>query len=200
MLALKKVAVTGSVASGKSLVCDLLGECGAFVVKMDDLVHQILDTDLPLQRQLTSLLGESVISNQKADRRKIADKVFGAPSLLEQLEQLVHPKAFHLLEEIYAGVLKSQKYLLFVVEFPLLFELNKQGFYDQIIWVEASQDLCMRRFSSRGGSSEQYEQRNQRFYPTAFKKGQADLILQNQSDLASLRRTVHNLYHQLTTH
>ena len=41
MLTLKKVAVTGGLASGKTSVCHVLESCGAYVISADQIVHQL---------------------------------------------------------------------------------------------------------------------------------------------------------------
>ena len=43
MLKLQKIAITGGVASGKSAVCRIFQELGAFVVNADAIVHDLLD-------------------------------------------------------------------------------------------------------------------------------------------------------------
>ncbi len=57
MLKLKKVAVTGGLSCGKSLVCRILQELGAYVVSADNIVHQLLSSDTNLGQEVIKLLG-----------------------------------------------------------------------------------------------------------------------------------------------
>ncbi|HEV7736593.1 MAG TPA: dephospho-CoA kinase, partial [Chlamydiales bacterium] len=43
MLELKKIAITGGLASGKSTVCQFFQELGACVINADTIVHEILE-------------------------------------------------------------------------------------------------------------------------------------------------------------
>ena len=92
MLRLKKIAVTGNVASGKSTVCLFLKECGAYVVNADSIVHKLLSPETTLGKSIINLLGYDVIIDGQFDRRAIAEKVFKDYSLLKDLEKILHPE------------------------------------------------------------------------------------------------------------
>ena len=85
MLKIKKVAVTGGLAAGKTTVCQLFKELGACVVSADEIVHQLLSPGTAVGQQVVSLLGSDIISDQGLDRKKIAAKVFSQPDLLLSL-------------------------------------------------------------------------------------------------------------------
>ena len=91
MLKLKRAAVTGGLSCGKSSVCRILSELGAYVVSADKIVHQLLSSDANLGQEIVHLLGPSVLVNQTLDRSRIAHIVFHDSELLKALEALVHP-------------------------------------------------------------------------------------------------------------
>ena len=74
MLKLKKIAVTGGLAAGKTTVCQIFKELGAYVVSADEIVHQLLSPDTAVGQQVVSLLGSDIVSGQiirsEEDRRK----------------------------------------------------------------------------------------------------------------------------------
>ena len=80
MLALKKIAVTGGLASGKSTVCALLKKRGAYVVSADEIVHRLLSPHTPLGRQVIKVLGSDIVSGNELDRKKIAQTCVFRPS------------------------------------------------------------------------------------------------------------------------
>ena len=57
MLKLKKVAVTGGLSCGKSSVCRIFKELGAYVVSADKIVHQLLSPDANLGQKIVQLIG-----------------------------------------------------------------------------------------------------------------------------------------------
>lgn len=68
---MRKIAVTGTLAAGKSTVCFLLKEAGAYVVDADKIVHQLLKLDCPIGQQVVKLLGPEIITQNQIDRKKI---------------------------------------------------------------------------------------------------------------------------------
>ena len=72
---MKKVAVTGGVASGKSVVCQFFKECGAYVVDADAIVHRLLSSDTAIKEQIIHLLGTEIVVGTQIDRKKLAEIV-----------------------------------------------------------------------------------------------------------------------------
>src|SRR5579872_4450591 len=139
MLKLVKIAITGGVASGKSTVCQFFKELGAYVVNADAIVHQLLKPDSHLGQQVIRLLGSEVLHNGQLDRGRIAEKVFRDPKQLKALEKILHPEVIHRIAEEYEKAVKDGSYTSFVVEIPLLFEIQGESFYDAVIAVLADE-------------------------------------------------------------
>lgn len=206
MLKLKKIAVTGGLSSGKTTICKLLKEKGAYVASGDEIVHQLLSPqDLyrsEICQKLIHLLGIDVVANGPngyyLDKNKIAEKAFSQPALLKALEELIHPIVFDEIDKKYNQALQQCQYPLFVVEIPLLYEINAQSRFDQVIAVVASQEHCHQRFLSRGGTSEDFDKRMKRQMDPTIKARKADFIIYNDGNLEELTHQVCNLYSQLT--
>jgi dephospho-CoA kinase len=148
LLSLKKLAVTGGLASGKSSVCQILKKYGAYVVSTDEIVHQLLSLNTPQGDQILALLGEEVVHHNQFDRKKIANIVFNDYEKLKDLEKILHPLVFREIEKQYQTIKQLKEYPLFVVEIPLLYEGNKSAFFDLVLAVVADSKLCKKRFSS----------------------------------------------------
>ena len=108
---IRKIAVTGTLSAGKSTVCDLLKAHNAYVLKADDIVHELLSQDAITIQQVKEEFGESVIQNGKVDRKTLATRVFTRPDQLNKLEQILHPKVVQTIKNAYTSTDK-----LFVVE------------------------------------------------------------------------------------
>lgn len=191
MLRLVKVAVTGSLSCGKSLVCHFLKEFGAYVVNADAIVHKILSPETILGQKVIETLGSDVINHGKFDRRKIAEKVFNSPSLLKSLEHILHPEVVFEIERQYKELEKTNEYSLFVAEIPLLFEIGQQKFYDFTIVVSAEDSVCRKRFiESTGLSDEDYSKRMARQWPLEKKIALADFVIHNNESPIELKEEV----------
>jgi dephospho-CoA kinase len=199
MLKLKKIAITGGLSCGKSSVCRILEELGAYVISADKIVHQLLSSDAILSQEIVDLLGPSVLINQKLDRSHIAHIVFQNIELLKALEALVHPRVYKELNKEYQ---KQQNCphppSLFVAEIPLLFESNEQKNYDCIVAVIANPDICFERFEQATGKDQKefnYRMARQR---ALFEKARlADYVIINNGTLSDLQQTTVELYQKL---
>ncbi len=190
---LKKVAVTGGIASGKSTVCHLFEKLGAYVVSADSVVHQLLIPHTPLGQKIVELLGPDVVVGDLFSQERIAQKVFSSPALLKELEKLIHPEVQKVIEAEYKTVSQT-KTPLFVAEVPLLYEGNLESFYDFVIVVISDANICKERFRL---GKEEYERRSKRLMSTEEKVKKADLVIENNASKADLEKTIQFIFNDL---
>jgi dephospho-CoA kinase len=191
MLKLGKVAVTGSLACGKSSVCQIFEKFGAFVISADQIVHELLSSDQDVQKGVRELLGDGVFDGEVLNRQKVADKVFTNPNLLEELEHLLHPAVFERIEQQCQG----KDHPLIIVEIPLLFETNSELNFDATVAVYSRKEACIERL---GGDEDKFNRRSKRQLSAEEKAERADYVIENHGTLADLEAKVDKLYHQLT--
>ena len=101
---MKKVAVTGGIASGKSTVLVLFQELGAYTIDADAIVHQLLPLHTDLGKRIVALLGDAVVIEGQLNRTAIARKVFRDLSLLKKLEEQIHPEVQKQIETHYERI------------------------------------------------------------------------------------------------
>lgn len=202
MLKLRKIAVTGNIASGKTTVCMLFKELGAYTLSADEIVHQLLSPETDLGQKIISLLGADVIVKGELCREEIAKKVFLDKRLLYRLEELLHPEVQKKIETRYQEIasLESQ-YCLFIVEMPLLFESKQESFYDTTIAVIADEKIRKKRFLQKGRySKEEFHHREDRLLTQDEKAKRADFLLENNATKEALKEAVTKLFKQLKDH
>lgn len=200
MLNLKKIAVTGGLASGKSTTCRIFEELGAYVVSADTIVHHLLSPDSVIGQQVIQLLGSEILNNQQFDRRKIAEKVFSHPERLKALENIIHPAVFAEMDKHYNRIKNADKYSLFVAEIPLLYEVGAEENYDAVIAVIADPKICRERFIDQKGCLDQeFTLRMQAQMPPETKATKASYVITNNGTMDALKRQVMKIYSSLTS-
>lgn len=200
MLKIRKIAVTGGLAAGKTTVCKLFEKLGAYVVNADEIVHQLLSPGTAVGQQVINLLGSDIVSGQKFDRKKIAAKVFSQPDLLRKLEEIIHPAVFDEIERKYQEVDREKQYPLFLAEIPLLYESEKGERFDLVITVLADPELCRKRFVQQTREPvQEFEKRMMRQIEPKLKANKADYTIENNGDFEQLKTKISILFSQLTT-
>jgi dephospho-CoA kinase len=199
MLKLKKIAITGGVASGKSTVCKFFKELGAYVVNADAIVHELLKVDTHLGQQIIRQFGPQIIKNGEISRRVIAEIAFKDRKTLQKLEELLHPAVLQKIEEHYKKACNQGSYNSFVVEIPLLFEIGADAFYDTIVAVLTDEQIAKVRFEKAGFQQTEYDLRMKRQLKPEAKAAKSHFIIYNndslahlQEEVAKLNRIIHN--------
>jgi len=189
----RKIAVTGGIASGKSTVCHLFEELGAYVVSADEIVHQLLVPTTQLGKDAIALLGADIVVDKTLSRGRIAQKVFRFPHLLQRFEELIHPEVQRVIETKFR-IASQTDIPLFFAEVPLLYEAGLEVFYDKVIVITCEEKECKKRFRY---DEEEYLRRSGRLMPIEMKILKADLVIDNNGCLEHLRQTIQITYNSL---
>lgn len=188
---LKKIAVTGGIASGKTTVCQMFKEMGAAVFFADEIVHELF-SNRKLIEKIMSEFGEKILQNGQIDRNALGDLVFKDPQKLKRLEAILHPMVLDRIEEEYV----KAKGLFFVAEIPLLYEIGFEERFDIVVAVIADEKIAKKRFMAKGFSEEEFERRSQRHLTPEEKAALAHFVLTNNGTLDHLRKEVLQLKEQ----
>ena len=188
---LKKIAVTGGIASGKTTVCTIFQNLGAYVVMADTLVHGLLNPNTDLGRRIIEEFGaEAIFKEGQINRKALANIAFNNPQMLQKLEKMIHPAVLQKLDEQYDWAAKEKKYSSFVAEIPLLFEIGAQDRYDIVITVICDEEISKKRFVQAGFSESEYTLRMKRQWHPTKKGAKSQYVIRNNGTLEALRAEV----------
>ncbi|OGN58863.1 MAG: dephospho-CoA kinase [Chlamydiae bacterium RIFCSPLOWO2_12_FULL_49_12] len=191
MLALKKIAVTGGLASGKTTVCSYLKELGAYVVSADEIVHRLLSPETEVGKKVVAYLGLNHLKRGKIDRKEIAELVFPDIEKLKGLEKLIHPAVLSEIERAYNRIKNQKEYSFFLAEIPLLYELGWESFFDEVITVVAQDALCKERYQKMAAKGrEDFEKRMARQMILKEKKKRGGICIENDGTLEQLKQKI----------
>jgi dephospho-CoA kinase len=203
MLNLKKVAITGTISSGKSTVLSYFRSYGAYTVDSDSLLHAVFSSDTPLGQKIIKLFGFcALLPDGQIDRSYLGEQIVLNKELRVELEKICHPYVLETLNQLYKREKEaSEKYRLFVAEVPLLFESNTPfaEWFDVICVVDAKKSLAEQRFLQKGYTVDQFVWRNERQLTSEEKKQRADHIIENNGTLEELREKTKRLFNILVS-
>lgn len=194
----KLLALTGSIATGKSSVAWMFKELGAPTMDCDEIAHELMKPKSHAWKAIYERFGKLVISkNDEIDRKVLGDLVFDNPADRKFLENLLHPI---IKEEIHqrAAKLSKEGANLIIVEVPLLFEAHWEKEFDAVIVVTCSQEneikRCMDKFRL---AREEVIKRMQTQFPLERKKKSADFLIDNDGTLEETKVLVKRLFKSL---
>jgi dephospho-CoA kinase len=147
------IGLTGGIGSGKSLVAKLFRNIGVPVFEADLAGRTVLDDSEEVRNSVIALLGESVYSGTKADRKMIASIVFPDNEKLQRLNQLIHPAVAVAFADWKAGLPSTTAYC--IRESAILFESKTDGDCDKIISVTAPVKIRISRVIERDRESKE---------------------------------------------
>ncbi|HEY9746709.1 MAG TPA: dephospho-CoA kinase [Oculatellaceae cyanobacterium] len=165
----RRVAMTGGIASGKSLAGAFLKSKGIPVIDADDVVHALLREDEDLKRRIREAFGDAVFDADGAVNRPALGRiVFNDVAKRKLLESWIHPKTRDVIERFYQ---QHADALIVVSIIPLLFESGLQDRYDEVWLLETDEAQQVERLmQNRGMSREDAEARIRNQMPLAEKR------------------------------
>ncbi len=176
-----KIAVSGSIGSGKSTVCLYLREKGYDVFDCDEVNRALLEEGeagwLAVKEAFPDCFDEGGLN-----KRRLSARVFNDEGEKKKLEGIMHPL-------ILAKLNERDDDPLFA-EVPLLFEAGWEVYFDRNLLVVTDFDLLIDRLMERGMAIEEAKSRLSAQMDISEKIKRADKIIYNNGSLTDLYRLV----------
>lgn len=173
-----KIAITGTIGSGKSTVAAYLRDKGYFVFDCDEVNRELLNSDILFD------YFPDCYENGLLNKKKLASIVFNDEKKRLLLESVMHPLILKRMEE------ESGKHNPFFAEVPLLFEVNWDKYFDMVLLVVVDEAIALNRLMNRGLSIEESKQRIKNQMSIKEKIERSDVIIYNDSSLFSLHEKI----------
>lgn len=185
------VGLTGNIASGKSLVADLLKERGAVVIDADVLARDAVAPGTPALAAIRARWGPGVMSpDGTLDRAALRTIVFADADEREALNAIVHPDVERR-RQLAIDAARARNDAIVVCDIPLLFEKGLEAQFDLVMLVDAPDDLRFARLTARRGLGNDDARAMMRAQmPAAEKRPRAAIVIDNDSSLPELEARV----------
>lgn len=139
------MALTGSIASGKSAVAAEWARLGAAIVDADELARAVVEPGTPGLRAIGEAFGPGVIrADGTLDRAALRHIVFEDVRRRTELERILHPEIAKL-RDARESALAAAGVKVVVHMIPLLFETGLDAGFDAIVLVDAPEPVRLER-------------------------------------------------------
>jgi len=187
--------ITGSIASGKSTVVNLLKERGFSVIDADLIAHEQLEI---CKCEIVKAFGEQILDETgRIDRKKLGAIVFNEPKKLKNLEQILHPK---IKAEIFFKASQLERLgQVYFVDIPLFFEKKERyAEFKNVAVIYTPKELLLSRLMSRNGLSlNEAKARVELQMDIEQKKKMAKFVIDNSNDRENLKLELEKFLKQI---
>jgi dephospho-CoA kinase len=191
---MKRLGITGGIASGKSVVAGMLRELGFRVIDADALGHTVIEPETRAYDEIVRDFGTGVVgADGRIDRGKLGAIVFADEEKLKRLNAIVHPRVEEEMVRQFAEWEKSGVKDAAFVEAALLVEAGYQKNLDGLLVAWCRPEQQMERLLARGLSEVEARRRIAAQMPAEEKLKYATEKIDCSGSLEETRRQVEKL-------
>ncbi len=186
------IALTGGIASGKTLISDEFARLGVPVIDTDVIARIVVEPGMPALREIEQAMG-SQFTDKKGwlDRSRLRVLIFSDPEARQNLESILHPRIRQAVSEASKEV--TSAYCIVVI--PLLAEKGTYPNLNRVLVVDVEPETQIARLKTRDNyNRQQAKQALQAQASRAQRLKIADDILDNSGSPSQARKKVAQLH------
>jgi dephospho-CoA kinase len=195
------IALTGGIASGKTLVSDEFASLGVPIIDTDVIAHEIVEPGQAAFKEIENSFGSEIVGTDgRLKRAELRALIFSDPDSRTKLEAILHPR---IRLETAKNITKvTFSYCILVI--PLLAEKGLYANVNRILVVDVSPETQIKRLMNRDNCS--YKQAQQALASQTTRDQRlsiADDVLDNSGlpdDIAQRVAQLHRKYMGLANH
>lgn len=150
-----KVGLTGSIAVGKSYVCEVLRELGAVVLDADQTAREVVEPNTRGWQLIVDNFSESVLqSDKQIDRVKLGAIVFADEAKRQLLNSIVHPLVFEAQNQWLVAQETENPRSIAIIDAALMIESGSYKRFEKLIVVWCKPEIQLERLRLRNNLSE----------------------------------------------
>ena len=140
-----KIGLTGGIGSGKTTICKIFESLGIPIFNSDEYAKQLLKNNIQVIEKIKKTFGKNIVNENRINKKKISQIIFSNEKKLKIINDIIHPVVIQGFNQWCEK--QTTKYI--IKESALLFESKTYTELDKIIWVEASENLRIKRVEKR---------------------------------------------------
>ena len=191
---MRRLGLTGGIASGKSTVAAMLRELGFDVIFADEISRHLLEPGQAAYDEAIREFGREIVQpDGKIARKKVGAIVFADRAKLDRLNAIIHPRVEKQILEQFAEWERQRDRKVVFVEAALLVEAGYMKNLDGLIVTWCAPEQQMARLKSRGMSEEDARARIAAQMPVEEKLKLATYKIDCSGSIEETRRQVSEL-------
>jgi dephospho-CoA kinase len=194
-----KVGLTGSIAVGKSFVCEVLRELGAFVLDADQTAREVVAKGSRGLALIVEHFGAEVLTaDGELDRIKMGAIVFGDETKRLLLNSIVHPLVFEAQNRWLLERENENARGVAVIDAALMIESGGYKRFTKLVVVWCEPEIQLQRLMLRNNLSEaEALKRIGAQMPQEEKKRYADFLIDTSGGFETTRQQTTEVFEQL---
>lgn len=194
-----KVGLTGSIAVGKTFVCEVFRELGCPVLDADQVARDVVASGTPGLAAVVEKFGEGILTPTGGlDRAKMASIVFANEDKRLLLNSIIHPLVFESQNSWLAEREAEDPDGIAIVDAALMIESGGYKRFDQLIVVWCKPEIQLHRLMTRNDLPEaEAKKRIAAQMPQEEKKRHADHLIDTSNGFEDTRRQVREVREKL---
>ena len=194
----RKIGLTGGIASGKSKVAEILAnmlDCSR--IDADEICGLLLEPRAEGWQEFTGMLGSEYLApDGTINRQLLRQDLFADNGLRMRVNSIIHPLVQKTIIKQMEDIAASDPGARVVVEVPLLYEVQWESLFDTVVVVYADYETCLRRLMVRDGKTRDAAVKElESQLPLTEKVKRADHVIDNSGMLAATILQVEQLVH-----
>ena len=189
---MKRIGLTGGIATGKSTVTTYLREKGIPVIDADVVSREVTEKGSPVLDVLADTFGPEIITEEGAlDRKGLGKIVFSDPEKLEKLNGILHRSIMDSIDEQLDELESTREHRFAVLDAALLIESGVYKKMDLVWVVVTDMDIRIKRIMERDGVTAEFaEKKIASQLSDEERLEKADEVLDNSGTIQELREQV----------
>ncbi|EJB3550920.1 dephospho-CoA kinase [Listeria monocytogenes] len=188
----KTIGLTGSVATGKSTVSNMIQQAGIPLVDADIAARKVVEPGTEGLKEIVAYFGEEILlADGTLDRAKLGEIIFKDKEKREKLNEITHPRVKDYMLEARERFFRAGEELVFF-DIPLLFESHLESLVDQIVVVWTTPEIELKRLMERNNlTKEDALRRIESQMGIDEKARKADFVIDNNESLEKTQKQVY---------
>ena len=194
-----KVGLTGSIAVGKSFVCEVFRELGVVVLDADETAREVVKPNTKGLQKIVENFGEKFLQpNGELDRVKLGAIIFADEAKRQVLNSIVHPLVIEAQNDWLIEREKENPNGIAVIDAALMIESGGYKRFTKLIVVWCESAIQLERLMLRNDLSEtEALKRINAQMPQKEKKRYADFLIDTSEGFEATRKQTIEVFEQL---